>query len=117
MSVRLRKWKSKGGKVLERWTIDVKVTLPGKPPRRIRDFSPVNTRRGAEQHERQVRQALLSGTLDKEVKEVPILEAVVPRLRGGEQRAQHGLREALGRPNGSRRAGPSLLRATGLVAR
>lgn len=80
MSVRLRKWKSKEGKVPERWTIDVKVALPGKPPRRIRDFSPVNTRRGAEQHERQVREALLSGTLDKEVKEVPTLEAFRDRF-------------------------------------
>ncbi|HZY04037.1 MAG TPA: tyrosine-type recombinase/integrase [Anaeromyxobacteraceae bacterium] len=80
MSVRLRKWKTKAGKVLERWTIDVKVALPGQPPRRIRDFSPVNTRRGAEQHERLVRAALLSGTLDKEVKEVPTLEAFQDRF-------------------------------------
>jgi hypothetical protein len=37
MSVRLRKWTTKAGKVLERWTIDVKVALPGQRPRRIRD--------------------------------------------------------------------------------
>lgn len=79
MSVRLRKWKAKDGTMLERWTIDVKVALPGKPPRRIRDFSPVDTRRGAEEHERQVRAALLAGTLDKEVKEVPTLEAFEER--------------------------------------
>ncbi len=48
MSVRLRKWTTKAGKALERWTIDVKVALPGERPRRIRYFSPVNTpRRGA----------------------------------------------------------------------
>ena len=75
MSVRLRKWTTKEGKVLERWTIDVKVALPGQRPRRIRDFSPVNTRRGALQYERQVREALLAGTLGKEVKEVPTLDA------------------------------------------
>lgn len=79
MSVRLRKWKTKKGKVLERWTIDVKVALPGQRPRRIRDFSPVNTRRGALQYERQVREALLAGTLGKEVKEVPTLEAFQAR--------------------------------------
>lgn len=65
MSVRLRKWKAKDGTMLERWMIDVKVALPGKPPRRIRDVSPLNTRRGAEEYERQVRTALLAGTLDK----------------------------------------------------
>jgi len=80
MSVRLRKWKSKEGKVLERWMIDVKVALPGKPPRRIRDTSPVGTRRGAEEYERQVRLALLTGTLDKEVKEIPTLEAFQARF-------------------------------------
>jgi len=80
MSVRLRKWKTKEGTVLERWTIDVKVALPGQRPRRIRDFSPVNTRRGALQHERQVREALLAGTLGKEVKEVPSLEAFQARF-------------------------------------
>jgi hypothetical protein len=80
MSVRLRKWTTKAGKVLERWTIDVKVALPAQRRRRIRDFSPVNTRRGAEQYERQVREALLAGTLGKEVKEVPTLEAFQARF-------------------------------------
>jgi hypothetical protein len=40
----------------------------------------VNTRRGAEQYERQVREALLAGTLGKEVKEVPTLEAFQARF-------------------------------------
>jgi integrase len=80
MSVRLRRSKSKEGKVLERWMIHVKVALPGKPPRRIRDVSPVNTRRGAEEYERQVRWGLLTGTLDKEVEEVPTLEAFQHRF-------------------------------------
>jgi hypothetical protein len=39
-----------------------------------------DTRRGALQHERQVREALLSGTLGKEVKEVPTLEAFQDRF-------------------------------------
>jgi integrase len=60
--------------VEERWVIDVAVMLPGKQMQRVRDFSPVNTRRGAEQHERLVRQALLDGTYGKEIKEAPTLE-------------------------------------------
>lgn len=74
MSVRLRKWKRKDGKVLERWVVDVMVQLPGRVPERVRDFAPVNTRRGAEAHERQIREALLAGTYGKEVKQVPSLE-------------------------------------------
>lgn len=74
MSVRLRKWTNTNGSVEERWVIDVAVMLPGKRMQRVRDFSPVNTRRGAEQHERQVRQALLDGTYGKEIQEVPTLE-------------------------------------------
>ena len=67
MSVRLRKWTNSEGKVLERWTIDVKVKAPGTGKViRVRDFSPVNTRRGAEQYERQIRQQILDGTFGKE---------------------------------------------------
>jgi len=73
MSVRLRKWSNKEGKVEERWMVDVKMKLPGRQLRRVRDFSPVNTRRGAEAHERQIRAALQDGTFGKEViaQEVP----------------------------------------------
>jgi len=41
----------------------------------VRDFPPINTRRGAEQHKRQVRQSLQEGTFGKEqsTKEVPTL--------------------------------------------
>jgi integrase len=80
MSVRLRKWKGKDGKALEHWAIDVKVSMPGWRPQRVRDFSPVNTRRGALQYERQVREAILAGTLGKEVKEVPTLESFQTRF-------------------------------------
>jgi integrase len=65
MSVRLRKWKNKEGKIEEHWMVDVMVTIPGEGDKRVRDSSPVNTRRGAEQHERQIRQALLDGTFGK----------------------------------------------------
>jgi integrase len=81
MSVRLRKWKKKNSKTEERWVVDLLVHLPGQPPRRVRDFSPVNTRRGAEAHERQLREALLAGTYDmKEVRAVPTLEAFQERF-------------------------------------
>jgi len=66
MSVRLRKWTNKEGKVEERWMVDVKLKLPGRAVQRVRDFSPLNTRRGAEQYERLIRQALLDGTFGRE---------------------------------------------------
>ncbi len=62
--------------------VDVKVKLPGRPVQRVRDFSPVNTRRGAEAHERQIRQAIQDGTFGKEViaQEVPTLSEFVERF-------------------------------------
>ncbi|NNB84591.1 tyrosine-type recombinase/integrase [Corallococcus exiguus] len=69
MSVRLRKWKSKEGKVQEAWWVDVKYQHPDGRVERIRKASPINTRRGAEEYERQVRHALLTGALGKEQQE------------------------------------------------
>ena len=66
MSVRLRKWNKKGGKAMEQWVIDFVYEQPGRPLRRIRETSPVNTRRGAEARERELREALQDGTYDKE---------------------------------------------------
>jgi integrase-like protein len=80
MSVRLRKWKTKEGKVLEGWVLDVKVKLPGQLPRRVRDFSLVDTRRGAEAYEQQVRAALLAGDYGKETKQVPTLDSFQDRF-------------------------------------
>jgi hypothetical protein len=71
VSVRLRKWKKKDGTVELGWMIDVKVAIAGQRPPRVRDFSPVNTRRGAEQYERYIRDQLLAGTFGKEVKLAP----------------------------------------------
>ena len=84
MSVRLRKWTNAGGEVVERWIVDVKVTEPktGKVIR-VRDFSPVDTRRGAEQHERQIRQRILDGSLGKEEQkqeQQPTQEQRIPTL-------------------------------------
>jgi integrase len=73
VSVRRRKWKDKDGVVQEAWDVDVKLELPDGSVRRIRKASPVNTRRGAEQYERELRQALLSRTYDKPRAPVPTL--------------------------------------------
>jgi len=48
-----------------RYTVDFWFTHPDGRKERIRAFSPVNTKRGAEQYERELRQALLSGTHGK----------------------------------------------------
>lgn len=71
MSVRLRKWKTKEGKVQEAWWVDVKYQHPNGRVERVRKASPINTRRGAEEYERQIRQALLTGTFGKEKKNEP----------------------------------------------
>jgi integrase len=82
MSVRLRQWKTKEGKVQEAWWVDVKYQHPSGRVERIRKASPINTRRGAEEYERQIRHALLTGTFGKEnsAGRVPTLGAFVPRF-------------------------------------
>ena len=42
------------------------VPAPGRTAERVLKFSPVNTRRGAEQYERELRASLLTGTFGKE---------------------------------------------------
>jgi integrase len=80
MSVRLRKWTTKEKQVQEGWWVDVKFQHPDGRVERVRKASPVNTRRGAEQYERELRQALLNGTYGKEKKEVPTLEQFQERF-------------------------------------
>ncbi len=80
MSVRLRKWKTKENKVQEAWWVDVMFEHPDGCVERVRKASPVNTRRGAEQYERELRHALLNGTYGKEKKEVPTLEQFQERF-------------------------------------
>jgi integrase len=54
--------------------VDVNYTHPDGHRERLRKVSPVSTRRGAEQFERQLRQSVLDGTFGKkEVKEPPTL--------------------------------------------
>jgi integrase len=66
MSVRLRRWKNKAGKSLEAWTVDVVFQHADGREERVTKTSPVQTRRGAEQYERELRAALLNGTFGKE---------------------------------------------------
>jgi integrase len=84
MSVRLRQWKTKEGKVQEAWWVDVKYQHPSGRVERVRKASPINTRRGAEEYERQIRHALLTGSFGKEkqteTNKVPTFGEFVPRF-------------------------------------
>ncbi len=71
MSVRKHGWTNKAGGRSERWMVDVKMNVPGRGIVRIRDFSPIDTRRGAEQHERNIRNALADGSWWKAKQETP----------------------------------------------
>jgi len=73
MSVRLRKWKDKEGIVQDTWIVDVKYKHADGSVQAVRQTSPIQTRRGAEQHERQLRESLQNRTYGKEVTEVPTL--------------------------------------------
>src|SRR5512140_1175791 len=67
MSVRLRQWKkSSTAKVEEAWQVDFVFHHPDGRRQRVVKFSPVQTRRGAEQYERELRASLLKGTFGKE---------------------------------------------------
>ncbi|QDE82482.1 tyrosine-type recombinase/integrase [Myxococcus xanthus] len=66
MSVRLRKYTDKDGKNQQVWFVDIKFKHASGKVERVRKDSPVNTRRGAEQYERDIRAALLMGTFKKE---------------------------------------------------
>jgi integrase len=58
--------------------VDVRWTHPDGRKERVRLRSPIQTRRGAEEYERQVRSELLAGTFGKEVTEAPTLGAFAP---------------------------------------
>jgi hypothetical protein len=71
MSVRKRKWTDKNGRPQAAWMIHIKHTNPDGRHQVIRKTSPVQTRRGAEQCERELRESLLDGSFatSKEVEE------------------------------------------------
>ena len=61
MTVRKRKWRDKQGRQNERWMIHIEHTWPDGRKQTIRKVSPVQTKRGAEQYERELRKELVSG--------------------------------------------------------
>jgi integrase len=66
MSVRCTKRRKPGGSAFRKvWMIDVDFQHAAGTRIRVRKKSPVQTRRGAEEYERQVRQELLAGTYGK----------------------------------------------------
>lgn len=80
MSVNTRQRQDSDGKVQTHWYVDVRVTPPGKRLVRVRENSPENTRKGAKEYERQVRQAILDGTWRQKVNEVPSVEEFSTRF-------------------------------------
>jgi integrase len=79
MSVRRRTWLNSSGAKQESWTVDVVFQHPDGRTERIRKRSPVPTRRGAEEYERHLRQALLNGRR-KDVETAPTLEEWAPKF-------------------------------------
>lgn len=71
MSVRLRKWKDTNGKMMQQWQVDFLYRYPDGRRERVRAFSPVNSRVGAEEYERECRIAMAEK--GKIVKQVPTL--------------------------------------------
>lgn len=77
MSVRRQKRRDgKTGAVVEFWIADVDLQFPDGRRTRVRRVPPVQTRRGAEQYERHLRESLLSGTYGTKeiVKNAPTVE-------------------------------------------
>jgi integrase len=74
MSVRRTKWTDREtGEEKEAWMVDVKFQHADGHVTRVRKVAPLQTRRGAEQFEHQIREQLLAGTWGKEV-ELPKAE-------------------------------------------
>ena len=71
MTVRKRTWRDSKGRAHTTWTIDFVFTHANGATERIRKTSPVPTKRGAEAYEREVRNALLAGTYEKEAPQPP----------------------------------------------
>jgi integrase len=73
MSVRKRKWRDKQGRQHEKWMVHIQHTWPDGRKETIRKVSPVQTKRGAEQYERELRLQLVSGQWKEAAKQVPTL--------------------------------------------
>ncbi len=83
MSVRKRSTK-KGGKTVQVYFVDFRFKHSDGRVERVRMDSPVNTQRGAEQYERELRQQLLAGTYRRQ-EEAPEA-AEVPTFSGFKER-------------------------------
>ena len=72
------------------WTVDIVFEHPDGHTERVRKVSPVQTRRGAEQHERNIREALQRGTYGKkEVEPVPTIAEFWPTFLDVYARAEN----------------------------
>jgi len=93
MTARKRPRNSKHGHS-EVWMADFRIALPGQRSKRYREVSPVNTKRGAEQYEQQLRQSILDGTYQKQEaakqNPVPTLKEFFPKFI-----AQHSVAQKL----------------------
>ena len=69
MSVRKRKWRDKQGRQHEKWMVHVVHTWPDGRKQTIRKVSPMQTKRGAEQYERELRKQLVSGQWKEDAKQ------------------------------------------------
>ncbi|MFO7565203.1 MAG: tyrosine-type recombinase/integrase [Enhygromyxa sp.] len=82
MTVRKRKWRDKQARQHEKWMIHIEHTWPDGRKQTIRKVSPVQTKRGAEQYERELRLQLVSGQWKEEVKKVPTLAEFAEEFLG-----------------------------------
>jgi integrase len=81
MSVRrVKRRDPKTGAVREFWLIDVVFERPNGTEQRVRKVSSVQTKRGAEAYERQLREALVDGAYDQK-KQAETKEKNVPKIR------------------------------------
>lgn len=83
MSVRKRIWRDHKGRQQEKWMIDIRYRHPDGSRQVIRKVSPVQSRRGAERYERELREALLAGRYEKEETQAATVTGTsdVPTLR------------------------------------
>jgi integrase len=88
MSVRRKQWTDpETGQKKDAWMVDVKFEHADGRITRVRKVSPVQTRRGAEEYERQLRAELLAGTYGTEEVIAPTLNDFWPRFIEGHSMA------------------------------
>jgi hypothetical protein len=88
MSVRRRKWRDPStGALKEVWMTDIVFQHADGREQRVRKVAPVQTRRGAEEYERQLRASLLAPPPPRAPKEVPTLSEFVTRYMEGHVKA------------------------------